>query len=559
MQANDLEYGPLSKTLSKYAGKGRRESANYLNWFLENIYRMDAVSADDAICDESNDKGIDGIYVDRNSEEVHFFQSKVSQKPSSIGDASIKQFVASVQQFATSDNIRQILEGNANSELKKIITRTNLISLVDSGYSQKSVFISNAERDTNTVEIEKHFDDLTVYAASDIVSNFIEFDAAEGIKGEYAFDASYAGIIELITGGAVKVFLLPVSATELVGLEGISDGKLFSQNVRYALGNTPVNKAIAKSISDVTEHKNFSLYHNGVTLICRDARHDEDNKTLTVYNYVVVNGAQSITTFFHAKDKLTEDLRVFVKIISLDSEELGRKITINSNNQNSIKPRDLRSNHDLMLRLSAEFRDSKSGYQFEIKRGSQNDPSLKTISNEDAGRNLLAFDLDEPYSCHQIYRVFDDKYSDIFGRKEVTFGRIIFLDLLQEIVSEELDNLKNRTMAKYALTRYFLINVIGHIVRLFDNGREFLANTEKMNSKDAREEVLSICQQIAVGLIVDLNYEIEEVGDIFDYKKELKSPESVKDWRLKLLRTYEKDFLREKAPGFGVELAREID
>ena len=228
MDAKDLEYANFTKTLSKYANKGRRESANFLNWFLENIYRMDSVSADDAICDETNDKGIDGIYVDHNTEEVHFFQSKISQKARSIGDAAIKQFVASVHQFSTVTNIQNILDGNANSELKNIITRNNLSLLVDRGYSLKAIFIANAERDDNTIEVEGYFDNLTVFSASDIVSNYIEFDADEGIQGEFSFDTSYSGLITLLTEDDVEVFLLPVSATELVNLEGISDGKLFS-------------------------------------------------------------------------------------------------------------------------------------------------------------------------------------------------------------------------------------------------------------------------------------------------------------------------------------------
>lgn len=559
MDAKDLEYGKLTKTLSGYANKGRRESANFLNWILENIYRMDPGSADDAICDESNDKGIDGIYVDHNAEEIHFFQSKISQKSSSIGDTAIKQFLGSIHQFDTSDNIQKILVGNANADLKNIIARNNLSRLVDLGYSLKAIFIANSERDDNTIEVEGHFDYLTVYSAIDIVSNFIEFDADEGIKGKFTFDTSYAGVIDLYIKDGVRVFLLPVSATKLVNLEGISDGKLFSQNVRYSLGNTPVNKAIGKSIADIAEHKNFALYHNGVTLICKKAVFSDDHETLSVQDYVVVNGAQSITTFFHDKNKLTEDLRVFVKVISLDSEELARKITINSNNQNSIKARDLRSNHDIMLRLRAEFEDSDCGYQFVIKRGSINNPDLQIISNEDAGRELLSFDLNEPYSCHQIYRVFDDKYADIFGRIEVTFGRIIFLACLREIVSDALEYLDNRPMARYALTKYFLINTIGHIIRLFEEGRGFLASVESVIDEERRQSILNICAEIVTGLIVDLNYEIEAVGESFDYKRELKSPESVKEWRLKLLRTYEKDFRRDKASGFGAELNRKVE
>jgi len=558
MNVKDLEYKNFPTLLDKYSGKGRRESASFLNWFLENIYRLDSVTADDAICDEQNDKGIDGIYVDHNAEEIHFFQSKISQKESSIGDGAIKQFVGSVLQFDSPEKIANVLAGGANPELKKILERNEIGNLVKRGYKIKQIFIANTERDHNTVEVEKIFPDLVVYAASDISKSFIEFDANEGVLGSFKFDTSYAGVIELSVEKDVQVYILPVSATDLVKLDGISDGTLFSQNVRYSLGNTPVNTAISKSTADVNEHKNFALYHNGVTLICKGVVFDQEANSLEITNYVVVNGAQSITTFYHNAAKLSNDLRVFLKIVSLQSDALARKITINSNNQNAIKPRDLRSNHDLMLRLKAEFDDAKCGYQFEIKRGQPLVDGVPVISNEDAGRALLAFDLDEPYSCHQIYRVFDDRYADIFGRREVTFGRIIFLEQLRGIVEDGLSKLDNKPMAKYTLTKYLLISTLGNIIRLFDDGRMFLSNIDKMNSEAERANILKFCQEIVEGLVVDLNYEVVEAGIGFDYKKDFKSPESVKQWKLKLLRTYEKDFKRKKAAGFGAEINREI-
>lgn len=56
-------------------------------WFLEDVYRLDETDARDAVCDHSNDKGIDGIYVDHNNEEVHFLQAKIRQSNTGkIGD-----------------------------------------------------------------------------------------------------------------------------------------------------------------------------------------------------------------------------------------------------------------------------------------------------------------------------------------------------------------------------------------------------------------------------------------------------------------------------------------
>ena len=76
MQFTDLEYSKLLQLIQKHLDKGRTESQAFLNWFLENIYRLDETDADDCLCDKINDKGIDGIYVDLTAEEIHIFQTK---------------------------------------------------------------------------------------------------------------------------------------------------------------------------------------------------------------------------------------------------------------------------------------------------------------------------------------------------------------------------------------------------------------------------------------------------------------------------------------------------
>lgn len=551
MKTEELDYKSLLPIISKYNSKGRSESANYLNWFLENIYRLDETTADDCICDQSNDKGIDGIYVDHNSSEIIFFQSKISQSPGrTLGDKVLKEFAGSLQQFETKENIETVINGQANEELKRILSRNRIAELVSQDYAIKGVFVCNSERDHNTLEIEKQLPAITIYCSSDVAASYIDFDADEGVKGEFSFDTSVAGHVHVQIDADTEVFLLPVAATELVKLDGINDGVLFSQNVRYSLGNTAVNKSIAKSVVDHGEHKNFALYHNGITLICQNANIDE-NDYLTVKDYVVVNGAQSISTFYKNSTSLTPELKVFVKVVALKSSELSRKITINSNNQNSIKPRDLRSNHDIMLRLRTEFEKAQDKYEFEIKRGQDTDDTKTSITNDLAGRELLAFDLNESNLCHQIGKVFDDKYSDIFGRPEVTYGRIIFVHEVQKLVAEKVVNLENKPMAGYLLTRYFLLGVIGQIIRKFSEGREFLSDKTRMNSELERNKILSEIPELLVGLVVDLNYEINAKDQTFDYKKDLKSPTAIRALASELFQSYEKDFKKGRAKGFG--------
>ena len=53
--------------------------------------------------------------------------------------------------------------------------------------------------------------------------------------------------------------------------------------------------------------------------------------------------------------------------------------------------------------------------------------------------------------------------------------------------------------------------------------------------------------QMLDGIVVDLNLEVKERGDEFDYKSDLKSPQKTAQFANKLLSTYKKDVIRKKA------------
>lgn len=283
-------------------------------------------------------------------------------------------------------------------------------------------------------------------------------------------------------------------------------------------------------------------------IILCEAAQIQDEK-LCIKNYSVVNGAQSITTFYNSKSKLTDDLRVLVRVIALKDDALARKITEYSNNQNAIKPRDLRSGHTLMTRLQIEMTAVSDDFFFEIKRGEQTPKGKTAISNEAAGRALLAIDLCEPYSCHQNYKIFDDKYAEIFGRQEVNAARVIHVMSLMRLIDEQIDGIKLKPMAHYALTRYFLASVLAIILRSYDSTSEIMRNPTKLEAKDV-VTFHNKCKAIVASLIIDLNYEVEAKKPTFDYKGDLKSPKQVEDLTNLLLKSYQKDVARGKAESF---------
>lgn len=551
MKSSDLNYGLLSKRLELITERtGLGESASFLVWFLENVYRLEETHARDAVCDHSNDKGIDGIYIDHNNEEIHFLQAKIRQKDNGkVGDVGPKNLMGSVAQFDTRDKVRTILGGNADDELKHLAARIRLAEMVAEGYRLVGVYVTNESKNEDSVGYEAVTPNVRIYDRDEIAIRVVEVDTAEGKKGAFTFDTSYVDPLKMAIGAgqdAPTMYVFPARALQLVHMDGIADGSLFRENVRYDLGATGVNKSIRKALANKPGHANFILGHNGLIILCSAADSSEGGQ-LTIKDYSVVNGAQSLTSFFNDKAKLSEDLRVLVRVVEVQDEVLARAITENSNNQNAIKPRDLRSNHAIQLRLQKEMNEVSGGYFFEIKRGEKAPAGCTVITNDEIGRALLAFDVLEPWSAHQIYKVFDEKYGAIFGGPEVTAQRVIFVHRLMGVVQNSLPKLKNRPMASYTLTRYFILYLLSEILRGEDASRPYLANPASLTDTQM-EHFLNKCEEILKTVVVDVN--VESKSTDFDYKSILKSPKQAGDLAQRVLASYEKDVEREKADTF---------
>lgn len=551
MKSTDLNYNFLSKRVARFTERtGLGESASFLVWFLENVYRLEETDARDAVCDHSNDKGIDGVYVDHNNEEIHFLQAKIRQSDTGkIGDVGPKNLMGSVAQFDTVDKVKTILSGNADDELKRLITRIQLADMVGAGYRLVGVYVTNESHNTDSKGYAAVTPDLSIFDREEIAARMVEVDTTEGKKVAFTFDTSYVDPLKMKVGAgndAPTMFVFPARALQLVHMDGIADGSLFRKNVRYGLGNTSVNKAIRGALANKAGHASFILGHNGLIILCSSADNSKSGE-LTIKDYSVVNGAQSLTSFYNDKSKLTDDLRVLVRVVEVQDEALARRITENSNNQNAIKPRDLRSNHAIQLRLQREMSDADGDYFFEIKRGEKAPADATVITNDEIGRALLAFDVQEPWSAHQIYKVFDEKYAEIFGRPEVTAQRAIFVHRLMAVVGKSLPKLKNRPMASYTLTRYFMLYLLSRILRDNDASRPYVAKPAFL-TEPQMEEFLGKCEEILKTVVVDLNVESKSVD--FDYKSILKSPRQGGELAQSILASYEKDVEREKAETF---------
>jgi hypothetical protein len=293
------------------------------------------------------------------------------------------------------------------------------------------------------------------------------------------------------------------------------------------LGRLGVNKAIVKSIGNQGRHRLFPLFHNGITIIAKTL--ESTKEELAVSDYFVVNGCQSLNALFAHQSDLTDDLRILTKFVQVEpNSELATLITEISNNQNGVKPRDFRSNHSFQIRLQREFQQNYEGqYFFEIKQGEIKGKG-EIISNEEAGLLLMAFDSCEPWATHRKYQVFEDKYIELFERKGA--DRIVMCRVIADSIDAALPGLTNSLVAKYVLTRYMLLYFVRQILEKDELWKEINESPQTfVRSLGNREYFRACIDNIVSDVITDVDAEIREAGDDFDYRDKLRDSAWVKN------------------------------
>lgn len=535
---------------------GRTESHALLVWFLQHYFRLDELESQETVCDGPDDKGVDGIYVDNNLETVFIFQCKLVQNPAkTLGDTQLKEFVGSLDQFRNPVKVTEIAETTANIELSRLLTTENVAQLITDGFAVVGVFVTNIDRDANAIAYLKDRTDIRLFDKQELAVNFIPVGPTEPIGTPITFDVFGYDCAQYQIED-VKVIFAPLKGNDLIRLDGIASSELFAWNVRGSLGRTKVNKDIGRSIDSPDEHKNFLLYHNGLTILCQQLdRHDDK---ITISKYSVVNGCQSLTSLFDHRMKISDDLRILTRLIEIAPEhELAEKITHHSNNQNPINARDLQSNSTIQRRLQNEMDDDYGGQVFyRIKRG-EPDKLYQVIDNDEAGRLLLAFDLREPWTCHQTYKILDELHSDIFARPEVNAHRIVAVADLHSSIQACMDNIENRMLASYRLCQYFLLYLLRQAIETDEEGRSFCANPESFTSQpDGRIRLRTCAERITKDIIIDLNAEVRERAESnnpLDFKRELKSPNAVRELARSIIPQYQKAVSRGRACSFSQE------
>ena len=546
-------YARMRKEVSEYS-KSRTESSGFLVWFLENFFRLETQTAIDSVCDKQNDKGIDGIFVDDEDEEIFIFQSKYSPKNNmKQGDNDIRNFIGAREWFVDETSIHKLVESSASQELKSLVERYKIADKIN--YSKTSVFVTNKIFNTDATEYIDAVNNLGVYDVNSLYEKYTYFAEDQNIFPSIDLYLDNASRIEYTFPDGINARVYSIRAKELLKLQGIQDRTLFYKNVRYGVGNTRVNKSIQNTILDSDEHRNFFLYHNGITILCENLDEHLDKNKISISSYAVINGCQSMLTFFENKDKLTNNIFISVKIIQTElTSHLVENISYFANNQNSISLQDLRSNTSVQRALAAEFKELFSGtVLYRRKKGENEDGYYEIIPKDFAAQLYLAVYLKEPHNTHLKNSMFGKNYSTIFSRK-ISAEKIYLAKIIYDVVKQNASLLANEQVQDYSLSLFFFAYSISEILRKDEMGKIILDTPKTyitINKELLKESLTSLWSLMTPGIDFEIDEYTKQNDNFFDYKNLFRNSAFVESMSGLIIKDYIKSIRRNTGDAFS--------
>ena len=273
--------------------------------------------------------------------------------------------------------------------------------------------------------------------------------------------------------GNIRVVLTLLPIERCLKLPGISDGKLFRRNVRQSLGiSNKVNKALRSTLVNPERAPYFFFFHNGITALCKGFTLSDDRKRLNVRALSVVNGCQSLSTIYATSGKVAEKGvphgSVLFRFYEISQYDLGEAISINTNSQTAVKPRDLRSNDKFMREIKKRYEIGVPGGYFITKRGEERPPdkdAQKCVDSPDYAKMVISWQCQRPNLATNETRLFDELYKTLF-HSELDAQSILALRLwLSEIDKEwaQLD-INEAVKAVKGAARFHMMFIVSQLV-----------------------------------------------------------------------------------------------
>lgn len=125
---------------------------------------------------------------------------------------------------------------------------------------------------------------------------------------------------------------------------------------------------------------------------------------------------------------------------------------------------------------------------------------------------------------------------------------------MMKAISNKTDKIKNSLFGKYGITKHVMLYMLRTILETDPLGRELLVNPTKFVRRPKEREYFGYCiSKIVDDMVIDVNAEVNELGDDFDYRGKLRDDNWVKNLSKDVVGNYQKLVQRKRIDSFEKE------
>jgi hypothetical protein len=398
------------------------DGQRFVAWYVQNVHSRDSIETKEDLTDGPDDKQIDAIVVDDDASTVYVLQGKFIGQ-GQVDAEPLREVLSSWVQLK---NIVRLQE-TGNQKLKRRLPE--VATALEDDYSVSFELIATGPLTDGAKDDLARFQEEL--AESDDFPAEIHIIDPDEMKRRYDMALErenplishqfnlQAGKYMVMEIGGTNCVIAAVPLKDCITIPGIKDGTLFQKNVRQSLGlNNTVNKGIKATIYG-SDSGDFFFRHNGITAICQRAEINDGQ--LTVRGLSVVNGCQSLNTIYSCSEKVKELKNAYVlfRFYEIPERDRADRISITTNSQSAVKPRDLRSNDRRVLAIKRAYEQKYQNGYFITKRGETAPPNKdKSIVVDllDLGKFLMAWHSQRPNIAYSENRIFDKYFEQLFKR-----------------------------------------------------------------------------------------------------------------------------------------------
>ncbi|MCL2099140.1 MAG: AIPR family protein, partial [Oscillospiraceae bacterium] len=395
----------------------------FVAWYVRRILLQNTEATKIAVVDGANDKKIDALVIDDENRNIIIIQGKF-YGTNKIDSEPLNEILSAWIRLQDLHS----LQNDGNNKLKERIEV--LRQALDDEYNIIFELLTTGE--------------LTQYALSDyeLFSNKLEeskeFSASITLVNTPILEARLTEaeakqlpmLIHTVNLDSDKVMMFDIKGTrsiitalplvECLRFPGISDQKLFRKNVRQSLGWNTVNKRIKSSLKG-ERPQDFFFSHNGITAICTEFTLNESKTKLECRDLNVINGCQSLTTIYRCSENIRQMEKdtgyILFRFYEIPQKDLVDRISINTNSQSAVKPRDLRSNDRVVLSLKRSYEAMYPDGLLLNQRGMDmpgNVDKSRVIDVGELAKMIMAWHCQRPNTSYNEKKLFDELYKNVF-------------------------------------------------------------------------------------------------------------------------------------------------